>query len=142
MVSRRVLEKITTRVLENKSVIRNTINNVEFIRKERNSFYFQVPIISELPQTNISQSEAVSEEIKNMVVKNNLKAIFCIEIISDRIFRIRYNEGEVLKENKTQLVVGSFNGPLKLDLKRSDKNLNILTNDLKIEINFRPFYMK
>ena len=142
MITRRVLEKNTSRVLETKNLIRNTINNVEFIKKEENSFFFKAPIISESYDSIIVRSEDLSEKIGNLVVKNELEAVLCIEIISDRIFRIRYNEGNVLKENKTQLVVGSFGGPLKLDSKESNKNLRISTNYLKIEINFRPFYIK
>jgi len=142
MISRRIVEKNTRRVLETKKVIRKTINNVEFIRKEGNSFFFKAPIISESYESTILQNEDISEEIRNFEVQNKLEAIFCIEIISDRIFRIRYNEGVVLKENETQLVVGSFKGPLKLEFKKSDKDIEILTNDLKIKINFRPFSIK
>jgi alpha-D-xyloside xylohydrolase len=113
---------MNTRILETKNVIRNTVDRVEFIKKESNSFFFKAPVISELFHSTIFRSEDLTKEIRNIEVHNKLQAILCIEIVSDKILRVRYNEGNSLKLNKTQMLEGSFTGPKRLELQRSAKD--------------------
>ncbi len=142
MLSRRVLEKNNRKELESKNVIRKTITNVEFMKKQGNSFFFKAPILSEVFQGSLFGGEDLSKETGKTGGERALEAIVSVEIITDTIIRIRYNEGLVLKENNTRMVAGTFNGPSKLDFIENKLNLTIFTNYLKIDIDFRPFYIK
>lgn len=146
MHSRRVLEPNRRKVLESKEVIRNTINNAEFIKQEGDSFFFKTEINSELFHDPNSIFEDLSEDKRNLEIKEKLKekldAIFCIEILSDEVLRFRFNEGKEIRKNNTKMVVDSLKGPSKLESKKTDTDLEILTNHIKVKIDFRPFYIR
>jgi len=126
-----------TRLLESNKVVRNSVKRIQFIKKEGTSLFFKTSLKLEYRTTRELLMVANSaKEIENTYCKDG---IIRIDIISDKIIRIRYNEGDTIKKNNTSMVVGTFEGPVKADLNKSKRIFIITTDKLKIEINTKIF---
>ena len=130
-----------TRLLESNKVIRNLVKNVKFVKKEGNSLFFKA--ITQLEYRTARElfegtndTPDASKEIKKHY---NTEGIIRIDVITDKIIRVRFNEGDKVKENITPMVVGTFEGPSKADLNKVKGKFVVLTNSIIIEINTRTF---
>ncbi|MFX1296107.1 MAG: TIM-barrel domain-containing protein [Promethearchaeota archaeon] len=128
-----------TRLLESKNIFRNTIKSIDFIKMKDNSLFFKTTINPQVYRTNMFSSWDPAESIEELKEHDKINATLCIDFLTDTILRIRYNEGDYVKENNTPMVVGSFKGPLKAELKKAKGNLIVLTNKLIINIALKPY---
>ncbi len=129
-----------TRLLESNEVVRNTVKRIQFVKQEGHSLFFKTSFQLEYRTTHDLLKGA--DSIKEMEKNYSKEGIICIDVISDKIIRIRYNEGDTIKENNTHMVVGTFEGPLKADLTKSKGIFIVTTNKLKIEISTKIFSIK
>jgi len=129
-----------TRLLESNEVVRNTVKRIQFVKQEGHSLFFKTSFQLEYRTTHDLLKGA--DSIKEMEKNYSKEGIIRIDIISDKIIRIRYNEGDTIKENNTPMVVGTFEGPLKADLTKSKGIFIVTTNKLKIEISTKIFSIK
>jgi len=129
-----------TRLLESNEVVRNTVKRIQFVKQEGHSLFFKATFQLEYRTTHDLLKGA--DSIKEMEKNYSKEGIIRIDIISDKIIRIRYNEGDTIKENNTPMVVGTFEGPLKADLTKSKGIFIVTTNKLKIEISTKIFSIK
>jgi len=129
-----------TRLLESNEVVRNTVKRIQFVKQEGHSLFFKTSFQLEYRTTHDLLKGA--DSIKKMEKNYSKEGIIRIDIISDKIIRIRYNEGDTIKENNTPMVVGTFEGPLKADLTKSKGIFIVTTNKLKIEISTKIFSIK
>ncbi len=106
-----------TRLLESKEVVRNTVKRIQFVKQEGHSLFFKATLQLEYRSTReLLKGVDSVKEVENRFDK---EGIIRIDVISDNIIRIRFNEGDIVEENNTQMVVGRFKGPLKADLNMS-----------------------
>ncbi|MFX0132726.1 MAG: TIM-barrel domain-containing protein [Candidatus Hodarchaeota archaeon] len=132
---------MNTRLLESNEVIRNTIKKVEFIKKENNALFFKAHITSRY--YTLQELALNPEKLSKLGVKtkkpSKIEGTLRLDLISDRIFRVRYKDGVKVKENNTPMVVGTFQGPTKAEIEELKNQLLISTNQIKIKIQFKPF---
>ncbi len=131
---------MNTRLLESNRVIRNTVKNVKFIKKEGNSLFFKAATFLQFRSTRelLAFSDDTSDSTKEIKKHYNKEGIIRIDLISDKIIRVRYNEGKNIYDNNTPMVVGTFTGPSKADLNKVKGRLIVSTNNIKIKININP----
>lgn len=107
-----------------------------------NKIYLKAEIIPQAYRSSMFSSWDSVEVERELKTRTETKAIICIELITDEILRFRYNEGEQIRENDTLMVVGSFEGPAKVELQKVKGNLLVLTEKIKVKIYLKPFHVK
>ncbi len=129
-----------TRLLESKEVVRNTVKRIQFVKQEGHSLFFKATLQLEYRSTReLLKGVDSVKEVENRFDK---EGIIRIDVISDNIIRIRFNEGDIVEENNTQMVVGRFKGPLKADLNKVRGRYVVTTNNIKIEIGTKIFHIE
>jgi len=130
-----------TRILETKRVIKNTVFDGTFLKKQDNSLFFKVRLVSQKmsPIEILNQAWDIAEALKEIRTPSDLMGSICIDMITDSILRIRYKEGEAVEENNTHMVVGTFKGPNKMEIIQKKNEYLVLTDKVKVVINLKPF---
>ena len=130
-----------TRLLESKSVVRNTVDHAEFVRKERNSLFFKAKTLVRQDNPIDSYMGTISKFIQTKETKKqyNNEGIIRIDIISDNIIRIRYNEGENVKENVTPMVIGTLKEPSRVDVNKNKNSVILSTKNMKINVSTKKY---
>lgn len=107
-----------TRLLESKELFRNTVKSMNFVKMDGNSLYFESEIPPQSYRNNMFVSWDPSEMINELNKRTTPKGALRIDLITDKILRVRYNEGEKVKKNNTPMVVGTFKGPSEVNLEK------------------------
>jgi len=130
---------MNTRLLESKKVIRNTINRVKFLRQEGNSILFK----SEGPSYPKKLQDLIEQQAPDPAKKvreaERFNGTLKIDILSDTIFRVRYKEADIVEENETPMVIGTFEGPSNTDISILDNKIELRTSMIEMTINLSPF---
>jgi len=155
---------MNTRLLEAKDVLRASVASAEVLEVTDCALLLKTTaVMAAKRQISSADSDMLNQQqIAN--VGEQVEGRLRIDVLDDRILRIRYAEGEQIPDNDTRMVVGQFAGPTKcliglsdegeqsmLDkapwLKEAEENIEaggqfyITTDTLRIAVTLNPYRM-
>ncbi|TFG25059.1 MAG: glycoside hydrolase family 31 protein [Promethearchaeota archaeon] len=130
-----------TRLLESNGVVQHRVDSIKLQKIEGNSLIFETSINIRKGTLNDSFNgfEDLSEAFKEYSKLKESPGALRIDVITDRIIRIRYKEAEKVNNNENPMVIGTFEGPSKLKIKKGSKQFLITTGQIIFSINLKPF---
>jgi len=128
-----------TRLLESNGVIQHRVDSLTLQKKEGNSLIFNTSINIRKLTLNDSFNgfEDLTEVFKDFRKFKESPGTLRIDAITDTIIRIRYKEAEKVNNNENPMVIGKFEGPSKLKIKKGSKQFLITTGQIIFSINFQ-----
>ncbi len=130
-----------TRLLESNGVVQHRVDSIKLQKKEGDSLIFDTSINIRKGTLNDSFNgfEDLSEAFKEYRKLKESPGALRIDVITDSIIRIRYKEAEKVNNNENPMVIGRFEGPSKLKIKKGSKQILITTGQIFFSIRLKPF---
>ncbi len=100
---------MNTRLVESKKISRNTVNRVQYLKQEGNSFIFK------------TEGRSYPKKIQELLPRNKVQ------------------EADIIEENETPMVIGTFEGPQNIDISILKDKIEIKTNEINLNIIPYPF---
>lgn len=126
-----VLDRLNTRLLETREVIRSFVRRTEVVDAAESSLELRTWAKRSTAMTRFPEGRDPAELAASAESASGVPGRLRIDLVSDSILRVRYAEGDEIPENATPMVVGRLPGPSASRLAREDDRILYETPTLR-----------
>jgi alpha-D-xyloside xylohydrolase len=137
-----VLDRLNTRHLESRQLVRGCVKQAEVLEADRAGLLLSTRAVASRANTRWPAAGEADPEARwpgdGQVTPGRLR----IDLLSDSILRVRYAEGEQIPENRTPMLMGHFDGPSSADVSVVGDEVRCETAEVRVRVGLTPLSLR
>jgi hypothetical protein len=140
-MSHPVVDRLDTRLLEDRQVVRSFVWSAEVAAVESRSLVLHTidgvsSVFTRFPEG--APASPASRDRDHEPRHGSVR----VDLLTDGIFRVRYAQAPQAPENPTEMVVGRFDGPAKAEVRSDSDRVVFETAEAVVEVGLEPFAIR
>jgi alpha-D-xyloside xylohydrolase len=133
-----VVDRLDTRLLEDRQVVRSFVWSAEVAAVESRSLVLHTIDGVSSVFTRFPEGAPASPASRDRDHEPHHGSVR-VDLLTDGIFRVRYAQSPQVPENPTEMVVGRFDGPTKAEVRTDSDRVVFDTAEATVEVALEPF---